>query len=352
MTNKNLQTKPTFSNSLLTIMHLYWGSDEKLFAWTGVATLVILSLLGVATALAINDWYRYFYNAIQNTDIELFYNLIFIFFGIVSFSVLRSVSISYLVDLLALRWRRWLTKHYLAHWTLVPINTIQADHSIDNPDQRIAEDINKFTFETIDLGCGLIFTIASIISFSVVLIEISGEIKLTGITVPCYMFFSAITYATAGTYISQKIGFKLVSLSNHQQRSEADLRYSLIKLQENDKNFRTPPIQNDRQNTVKLRLDATQLNMRKIINLKMRLSLFTETYSQLALVLSSLLAAPRLFSGSITFGDFMQINSAFGNLSGNLSWFINAYHRLADWKATTDRLIAFHNTVVTASAVT
>jgi putative ATP-binding cassette transporter len=82
----------------------------------------------------------------------------------------------------------------------------------------------------------------------------------------------------------------------------------------------------------------------------MRLSLFTETYGQLALILSSLLAAPRFFAGHITFGDLMQINSAFGNLSENLSWFINAYSRIADWKATTDRLIAFNKVMTNPPA--
>lgn len=82
----------------------------------------------------------------------------------------------------------------------------------------------------------------------------------------------------------------------------------------------------------------------------MRLSLFTQTYGQLALILSSLLAAPRFFAGQITFGDLMQINSAFGNLSENLSWFINAYSRLADWKATTDRLITFNKAMSNSPA--
>ena len=90
------------------------------------------------------------------------------------------------------------------------------------------------------------------------------------------------------------------------------------------------------------KLDVSLANMREIISVKVRLSLFTECYSQLSLVFSSLLAAPRFFSGSISFGDLMQINSAFGNLYENLSWFVNVYPRLADWKATTDRLTSFH----------
>lgn len=336
------QHNDSFFRNTLSIALPYWQSKERIFAWITAALLIFLSLLAVATALIVNEWYRYFYDAIQEGDIKQFYLLILIFIGVVIFSVFRSVLIAYLVDILALRWRRWLTNHYLFLWTLDPAQADQTGIEVDNPDQRIAEDINKFTFETIDLACGLTFTAASVISFSAVLIRASGDTVLWGITIPCYMFLAAIIYALIGTLISQKIGFKLISLSNNQQRLEADLRYFLIKLREN---FKKPPSllkHEPETSNVNHKLESSLANFRKIIQIKMRLSLFTETYGQLALILSSLLAAPRFFAGHITFGDLMQINSAFGNLSENLSWFINAYSRLADWKATTDRLITFN----------
>lgn len=328
--------KRTFS-----VLSLYWRSEEKAFAWCALLTLLILSLLAVATALAINEWYKHFYNAIQELDAYKFYRLVLVFFAIILFSVMRSVLITYLVDIFALRWRRWLTNHYLSAWIVESSRPGHVEHCVDNPDQRIAEDINKFTFETVDLACGLTYTLASVISFSVVLIGISGDATLWAISIPAYMFWAAILYALLGTYISQKIGFKLVSLSNNQQRSEADLRYFLIRFRDGpvvqaDRNGRC-----DEKDRISEKLEASLANMRRTIRVKMRLSLFTESYGQLSLVFSSLLAVPRFFSGAIMFGDVMQINSAFGNLCDNLSWFINAYPRLADWKATTDRLISF-----------
>lgn len=336
------QNNESFIKNTLLILLPYWQNEERIFAWITAALLIFLSLIAVATALVVNEWYRYFYDAIQEGDIKQFYLLILIFIGVVIFSVFRSVLITYLVDILALKWRRWLTNHYLLLWTLDPAQACQTGNEVDNPDQRIAEDINKFTFETIDLACGLIFTAASVISFSIVLISASGDAVFMGITIPCYMFLAAVIYAFIGTLISQQIGFKLISLSNNQQRLEADLRYFLIRLREK---FRKPPsllIYEPEKSSINQKLECSLANFRKIIRIKMRLSLFTETYGQLALILSSLLAAPRFFAGHITFGDLMQINSAFGNLSANLSWFINAYSRIADWRATTDRLIAFN----------
>lgn len=339
---KNVTAHPhkNFYRGAISVLSLYWKSDEKIFAWLSLIALVLLSMLAVATALAINEWYKHFYNAIQNFDAHAFYRLVLIFLGIIAFSVFRSVLITFWVDVFALRWRRWLTNHYLNAWVVNSSRPGEIEQWIDNPDQRITEDISKFTFETIDLACGVFYTLASIVSFTIVLIGISGCIEVGGIKLPAYMFWAAIIYALIGTLISQKIGFRLVSLSNTQQRSEADLRYFLIQLRDRHLNkSKTDRI--SEKDRISDKLDASVSNMRRTIRVKMRLSLFTESYSQLSLILSSLLAAPRFFSGSIMFGDLMQINSAFGNLCNNLSWFINAYHRLADWKATTDRLISF-----------
>ncbi|BAV75593.1 ABC transporter ATP-binding protein [Pseudomonas chlororaphis subsp. aurantiaca] len=340
-----------FLRNTFSVLSLYWKSEEKIFAWCALIALVVLSLLAVVTALAINEWYKHFYNAIQDLDAYKFYSLVAVFLAIVSFSVVRSVLITYLVDVFALKWRRWLTNHYLSVWIVKSARPDQVEQRVDNPDQRIAEDINKFTYETIDLACGLIYTLASVISFSVVLIGISGDASLWGITVPAYMFWAAILYAFLGTYISQKIGFKLVSLSNNQQRSEADLRYFLIRFRDGAKMYSADTGRHFEKDCISEKLDVSLANMQRTIRVKMRLSLFTESYSQLSLIFSSLLAVPRFFSGSIMFGDVMQINSAFGNLCENLSWFINAYHRLADWKATTDRLISFDGALALLSEV-
>ncbi|MFK0312187.1 SbmA/BacA-like family transporter [Pseudomonas sp. NPDC090233] len=339
---------PSFYRKTFYVLSLYWRGEEKLFAWWSLLVLFILSLLAVATALAINEWYKHFYNAIQAHDARKFYVLIVVFLAIILFSVVRTVLITYLVDLFALRWRRWLTNHYLSVWIVESERPDHVEHRVDNPDQRIAEDINKFTFETIDLACGLLYTLVSVVSFSIVLIDISGDAMLWGVDIPAYMFWAAILYALLGTYISQKIGFKLVSLSNNQQRSEADLRYFLFRFRDSSAQ-EDPEDRNCEKKRISEKLDVSLANMRRTIRVKMRLSLFTESYSQLSLIFSSLLAVPRFFTGAIMFGDVMQINSAFGNLCGNLSWFINAYHRLADWKATTDRLNSFDGALAVLS---
>jgi putative ATP-binding cassette transporter len=340
-TNKEESNKNSFIHNTFLLISLYWKSNEKNFAWCALIALVMLSLLGVVTALALNEWYKHFYNSIQELNAQKFYTLALVFLGIVFFSVGRSVLTTYLVDILALKWRRWLTDHYISTWIIQSPQPEQVGRRVDNPDQRIAEDINKFTFSTVYLACGLIYTLASVVSFSVVLIAISGNAYLWGVAVPAYMFWSAILYTFVGMYISQKIGFKLVLLNNNQQKSEADLRYALVRFRDQKKMLFSKTTRNCDMNHIGDKLELSLANMRRTIRVKVRLSLFTESYGQLSLMLSSLLAVPRFFSGAIMFGDVMQINSAFGNLCENLSWFINAYHNIAEWKATADRLISF-----------
>ena len=99
-------SKNSFLKNTYTMLSLYWKSEEKIFAWSVLIALLILSLLAVVTALAINEWYKHFYNAIQELDAHKFYSLVVVFLAIISFSVVRSVLITYLVDVFALKWRK------------------------------------------------------------------------------------------------------------------------------------------------------------------------------------------------------------------------------------------------------
>ncbi|HDS1733130.1 SbmA/BacA-like family transporter [Pseudomonas sp. BP8] len=332
----------SFHRGTYRVISLYWKSEEKLFAWCSLVALTVLSLMAVVVALAINEWYKHFYNAIHGLDAGSFYQLVVLFLVFILFSALRSVAITCWVDIFALRWRRWLTNYYLEIWVVESVRPDDIERYVDNPDQRLAEDINKFTFDTVDLACGLLYTISSVVSFTIVLISISGHAELLGVNVPAYMFWIAFIYASAGTYISQKIGFTLVGLNNNKQCSEADLRYLLISFRNDSYDQADGVCRIAKRNLISQKLDVSLENMRRIIRVKMRLSLFTESYSRMSLIISSLLAAPKYFSGEIMFGEVMQINSAFGNLCGNLSWFINSYDRLADWRATADRIVSFN----------
>ena len=321
----------------------YWRSEEKGKAWLLLAAVIALSLFSVAISVWINHWYKDFYNALEKKDTAAFWQLIGYFGGIAAVAILGAVYRLYLTQMLTIRWRAWLTEKHFARW-LAHKNYYQLEQGgyTDNPDQRISEDLNNFTSSTLSLGLGLLRNVVSLVSFSIILWGVSGSIEVFGITIPGYMFWCALLYAAVGSWLTHLIGRRLIGLSNRQQRFEADLRFSMVRVRENAESialYNGEPNENQR---LSARFAKVWHNFWDIMKVSKRLTFFTAGYSQIAIIFPFIVAAPRYFTGKIELGELMQINSAFGNVQENFSWFIEAYSELASWRATSDRLLSFH----------
>ncbi len=321
----------------------YWRSEEKGKAWLLLAAVIGLSLFSVAISVWINHWYKDFYNALEKKDTVAFWQLIGYFGGIATVAILGAVYRLYLTQMLTIRWRAWLTEKHFARW-LADKNYYQLEQGgyTDNPDQRISEDLNNFTTSTLSLGLGLLRNVVSLVSFSIILWGVSGSIEVFGITIPGYMFWCALLYAAVGSWLTHLIGRRLIGLNNQQQRFEADLRFSMVRVRENAESialYNGEPNENQR---LSARFGKVWHNFWDIMKVSKRLTFFTAGYSQIAIIFPFIVAAPRYFTGKIQLGELMQINSAFGNVQENFSWFINAYSELASWRATSDRLLSFH----------
>ncbi|MBV4460337.1 ABC transporter ATP-binding protein/permease [Pseudomonas sp. COR58] len=320
----------------------YWRSEEKGKAWTLLIAVIALSLFSVAISVWINSWYKDFYNALQKKDEAAFWQLILYFCGIATVAILGAVYRLYLTQMLTIRWRAWLTEHHFKRW-LGHKNYYQLEQGgyTDNPDQRISEDLNTFTANTLSLGLGLIRTVVSLVSFSIILWGVSGSIEVFGIEIPGYMFWCALLYAAVGSWLTHLIGRRLIGLNNQQQRFEADLRFSMVRVRENAESialYNGEPNENRRLSN---RFGLVWHNFWDIMRVSKRLTFFTSGYGQIAIIFPFIVAAPRYLAGKIELGELMQINSAFGNVQENFSWFISAYADLAAWRATCDRLLSF-----------
>src|SRR5476649_45016 len=320
----------------------YWRSEEKGKAWLLLAAVIGLSLFSVAISVWINHWYKDFYNALEKKDTAAFWQLIGYFGGIAAVAILGAVYRLYLTQMLTIRWRAWLTEKHFARW-LANKNYYQLEQGgyTDNPDQRISEDLNNFTSSTLSLGLGLLRNVVSLVSFSIILWGVSGSIEVFGFTIPGYMFWCALVYAGVGSWLTHLIGRRLIGLSNQQQRFEADLRFSMVRVRENAESialYNGEPNENQR---LSARFGKVWHNFWDIMKVSKRLTFFTAGYSQIAIIFPFIVAAPRYFTGKIELGELMQINSAFGNVQESFSWFISAYSDLAAWRATCDRLLSF-----------
>ncbi|CDF85923.1 ABC-type uncharacterized transport system,permease and ATPase component [Pseudomonas knackmussii B13] len=322
----------------------YWRSEEKGAAWLLLIVVIALSLVGVAVSVWLNSWYRDFYNALQNKDLDAFIRLVLYFCGIAAAAILIAVYRLYLTQMLTIKWRRWLTEKHFSTW-LGDKNYYRLEQRgfTDNPDQRLSEDLNNFTDTTLTLGLGLIRNLVSLVSFSVILWGVSGSIELFGISIPGYMFWAALLYALVGSWLTHLIARRLIQLNNQQQRYEADLRFGLVRIRENAESIALYNGEQSENERLMTRFRNVWGNFWELMKVQKRLTFFSSGYAQIAIIFPLVVAAPRYFAGKIQLGELMQINSAFGNVQDGLSWFIDAYASLANWRATCDRLLSFRN---------
>src|SRR5277367_1805530 len=217
----------------------YWTSEEKLSAWAILLAVIALNLGNVYISMRINAWNNAFYNALQAFDSGELLRQLGTFCILVTFAVAMSVYSIFLTQMLQIRWRRWLTRRYLDAWLADhAYYQLQLRGSTDNPDQRIAEDLNQFTAYALSLSLGLLTSVVSLISFLVILWGLSGPAEIPlgkwgTVHIPAYLVWTALFYAAVATWLAVKIGRPLVSLNVARQRFEADFRFSLVRFREN-----------------------------------------------------------------------------------------------------------------------
>jgi putative ATP-binding cassette transporter len=216
--------------------------------------------------------------------------------------------------------------------------------ALDNPDQRVAEDARGFVSASLDLSLGLLNACVTLVSFIGILWALSGTLTVPighGWPIPGYMVWVAVAYSLAGTWLNHRLGRPLIALNGAQQKVEADFRYRLVQVRDHAEAIALASGEPRERAQLAARFDAIRANWSGLIRTTKRLTWFSAGYGQLASVFPILAAAPRYFSGALKLGGLMQTAQAFGQVQGALSWFIDAYARLADWRATVQRLTLF-----------
>ncbi|AOK30807.1 ABC transporter ATP-binding protein [Burkholderia singularis] len=324
----------------------YWVSDEWKTAWGLLITIIAINLTIVWINVRINAWNTTFYDALQSKDVHDFPRLLGTFTALAFGYVILTVYSLYLRQMLGFRWRQWLTSRYLRDW-LGERNfyRIERDRLADNPDQRIADDLQALASTTLSLSLGLLSTVVTLITFITVLKTIAGAATFSFnghvITIPNYMVWAALIYAIAGSYVIHRFGHPLVSINYQQQRVEADFRFGLIRIRENTEQiafYNGEPTEAAHAQNLFQRIRD---NWWRVMQYTKRLTFVSSVYGQIALIFPIAVAAPRYFAGAFSFGVVMRIVDAFGNVSDSFSWFIGNYGTLAEWRATVNRLSEF-----------
>ena len=345
----------------------YYRSEEKFIAWALLLAVIALNLATVGMSVVLSYWNREFFNALQAKDFAAFTDLLLSyrrtesglmpgFVWVIVLYIFITVYENYLQSWLEMRWRRWLTDQYLNNWLAdrayyhISLTTDQAALGIDNPDQRISQDLKDFTRNTLDLTLGLMRQIVSLASFVTILWGLSGVLPVFGMNIPGYMVWIALIYAILGTWVAHRIGRPLIGLRFRQERVEADFRYALVRLRENVEGVALYNGEREEKGFMQTRFQNIVGNWWEIMRRTKFLNLMVFGYDNSVIVFPYVVAAPRYFSGQIPLGGLSQTAGAFGRVHHALSWFIDAYQRLAVWRAEVERLTGFQRAITIARA--
>ena len=320
---KKLSAFKTFTGRVWALSAPYFRSEDKWKARGLLAAIVVLNLAAVYMLVLLNEWNRVFYDALQNKDQPVFWTQLGRFTYLAFAFIIIAVYRFYLTQLLEVRWRAWMTAHYLQRWladhafyTLELARFSSEKNTADNPDQRIQEDINLFTTYSISLSMGLLNAVVTLLSFVGILWSLSGAFSFTlggsSYNIPGFMVWMAVLYCAVGSVITHYIGRPQIKLNYQQQRYEADFRHHMVRVREYSES---------------ISLDKGEAVERAQLEL-------------------------RFSSGAIQLGELMQISSAFGRVQDSLSWLVDNYSNLAAWRATTDRLTSFEDNITAAGQQT
>ena len=341
-------SKGMLSKTAWRLMKSYWKSKEKWRARGLLAGVIALSLGQVYMLVMLNQWNNVFYNALQERDFEVFWPLIGQFSLIAFGYIIMAVYAIYVKQILEIKWRTWMTSRYLDEWmhsqTYYRLQVLGGD-GVDNPDQRISDDIGMFVNLTLSLFIGLLKQVSTLVAFVVILWQLSGALDIpvgdTVLSVPGYMVFVTLIYSVVGTWLAHKVGRSLIGLNYDQQRYEADFRFSMVRVRENSESIAFYGREGPEMQNFQERFGMVIRNFWALMKRTKLLNFYVNGYAQLAVIVPILMSAPKYFSGDMQLGGFIQTLSAFGRVQDALSYFVEAYDTIAQYVAVIRRLGGF-----------
>ena len=344
-----LQTgAPHFFRDFLRLSGGFWLRGRQ--RWSARLLTLGLVLLGaaqVALAVRLNLWSADFFDALERRSMDRFVTQIGVFALIVAGAVLANGFHMVVRRRICLAWRDWLTARVVGDWMAearhYQVAQIPGDH--DNPDGRIAEDIRIATEYAVDLFQSLFYAVLLLVSFIGVLWTLSGWVEVLGVPVPGHMVVLALAYAVVGSTVAFLLGRPLVRATDLRQTREADFRFGLVRAREGVEPIALARGEARERTRLASLFDAIGPAWGAQTQGLSRLMGFTAGYLALAPVFPILVATPRYITGAITLGALMQTAQAFQQVTAALSWPVDNLQRIAEWRASVERVLALEDGV-------
>ncbi|XP_066316943.1 ABC transporter D family member 2, chloroplastic-like isoform X2 [Miscanthus floridulus] len=309
----------------------YWWSEDKTQARLRLAAVFALTLGTTGISVGFNFLGRDFYNALADKDQQKFTMQLLYYLGAFAGGIPFFVLRDYARETLSLRWRSWMTSYYMKrYFKNRTFYKIQSQSIIDNPDQRINDDLSAFTGTALAFSLTLFNAAVDLVSFSNILCAIYPP-----------LFIVLVVYSLGGTAISVFLGKNLVSLNFMQEKKEADFRYGLVRVRENAESI---AFYGGEENELQLLLDRFRRafeNLSELLIASRNLEFFTNGYRYLIQILPAAVVAPMYFSGKIEFGVINQSVSAFNHILSDFSLIVFQFQSISAFSAVIDRLGEF-----------
>ena len=352
-----------FSLGIFLLVRLtHWGKQFWMFAGGYLSPkrsikpllffvlIVTLTLFSVRLSLVHSTWYNNMYTALQEFNQTVFWEQMILFCFIAGFSVAAALISYYLNQRFSINWIEWLNTELLEKWMdkRAYYKSQYMGNNLDNPDQRIQQDIQSYVKTTLSLSTGVIDAVTSMISYTILLWGLAGPMTLLGIEIPCAMVYLVFAYVIFTTLIAFWLGKPLIRLNFANEKLNANYRYSLIRVKEYAESIAFYAGEKVEKSRLYKQFRAVIDNMWDIVFRALKFSGFNLVVSQISVVFPLLIQVGRYFEKQIKLGDLMQTLQVFGKLHSNLSFFRNTYDSFAEYKATLDRLTGFHYSVEAA----
>jgi len=319
----------------------------------GLSSAMVFVLVATAVGqVVLNRWNRPFYDAIERRDLSQFFHQLFVFTEIAVVLLLLNVGQTWLNQMIRLKLREGLARDLIGVW-MEPRRAFRLAHAGPigvNPDQRMHEDARHLTDLCTDLGVGLVQATVLLVSFATVLWTLtSGFVFHVGgssFAIPGYMVWAAVIYAGTASWLSWLIGRPLIKLNADRYAQEAQLRFSLMRVNEHIDAVALAGGEADEKRKLESDLDSVLDATRKILWAFTRLAWVTSGYGWVSVVAPIVIASPVYFAGDITFGGLMMAVGAFNQVNTSLRWFVDNIGSITDWRATLLRISAFRSAVL------
>lgn len=348
MMNSTLKFDKQFYRDLWKLLKPYWASEEKWLAYLLLFSVIACIVIQVRIGVAFNYFRKDFFDALQNFNKPLLLHLVIKYIFLLVAAILVYGYNVYFNGLLSIRWRRWLTKQYLADWlakhTYYRMQVL--NQSVDNPDQRISEDLDSFPSSALGIFSNLLNSLLTIFAFGFILWNLSGDLQIplsatSHITIPGYLLWAALLYACLGTWLNALIGRPLSGLNYLQQRYNADFRFSMARLREVSEQVAMYRGEKVESHKFSQQFKDVFDNFVNMIKIQKRLVFFQNGYNAASFVFGLVIAMPLFFAKKIQIGGVVQITSALDNVITAFSIFIALFASLATWRSVIHRLTEF-----------